>query len=185
MSAFFQCLSCWLNNCLILVIILQTFIKISFDIFGAWLIGGQSQTQSSSSNVITTIWNHNSSFSYVNFLSSNVRIYKRVKKPSHTWNSYHFKLVRKQTSCLIIIFIKIIYFKQSNYLNSFYDIVVNTQYFLGMRFGLMQSKIALACILRNFRVKLNPVTKTPLEVDPVSFITTIKGGVWLDFEKLQ
>lgn len=56
---------------------------------------------------------------------------------------------------------------------------------LGMRFGLMESKIGLATVLKNFRIKLNPMTKTPAEIDPSSFVTTFKGGVWLDLEKLE
>lgn len=54
----------------------------------------------------------------------------------------------------------------------------------GMRFGLMQTKVGLATILRNFRVKLNAKTKTPLEMDLKSFIPTAKGGMWLDLERL-
>lgn len=49
----------------------------------------------------------------------------------------------------------------------------------------MESKIALATVLRNFRVKLNPKTQVPAEIDPMSFVTTFKGGVWLDIEKLN
>lgn len=56
--------------------------------------------------------------------------------------------------------------------------------FSGMRFGLMQSKLAIVTILSNFRVKLNPKTKTPLEMNPRALIPTTIGGIWLDLEKI-
>lgn len=56
---------------------------------------------------------------------------------------------------------------------------------LGMRFGIITSKIALVAVLRNFKVKLSSKTKTPLEMDPRNFVPTIKGGLWLNLEMLN
>nr|AGI03845.1 cytochrome P450 6BQ9 [Tribolium castaneum] len=56
---------------------------------------------------------------------------------------------------------------------------------IGMRFGMMQSKVGLATILKNYKIKLNNKTEFPIKVDPKNFITTAKGGVWLDVEKLD
>lgn len=56
---------------------------------------------------------------------------------------------------------------------------------LGARFGLMQTKIGLITIIRNFRVSLNEKTKTPIKYDPKSFLNTVDGGVWLNVVKIQ
>lgn len=53
-----------------------------------------------------------------------------------------------------------------------------------MRFGLMQSKMGLATVLKNFHVTLSPKTKYPLEMDPSSFVPSALGGLWLNLEKL-
>lgn len=60
----------------------------------------------------------------------------------------------------------------------------NLYLFSGMRFGLMQTKVGLATIFRNFRVTLSSKTKTPLEMDPRLLIPTTKGGIWLNLEKI-
>lgn len=54
-----------------------------------------------------------------------------------------------------------------------------------MRFGLMQTKVGLVSILRNYRVKLNPKTQTPIKFDPKSGTPSVVGGLWLDVEKIQ
>ncbi|KAJ8913637.1 hypothetical protein NQ315_007354 [Exocentrus adspersus] len=56
---------------------------------------------------------------------------------------------------------------------------------IGQRFGIMQSKVGLTCILRKFRVTLDEEkTPLPLQMNPRAFITTSKGGIWLNLEKL-
>lgn len=57
-------------------------------------------------------------------------------------------------------------------------------YVTGMRFALTQSKAAVAEILRNFEVTVNPKTKEPLVLDPKSFSVLPIGGLWVDFEAL-
>nr|WCC58068.1 cytochrome P450 [Pharsalia antennata] len=54
---------------------------------------------------------------------------------------------------------------------------------IGERFGIMQTKVGLTSILRNFRVTLNKETQTPLKLSSTAFITTAEGGVWLNIEK--
>ncbi|KAJ8940730.1 hypothetical protein NQ318_005481 [Aromia moschata] len=56
---------------------------------------------------------------------------------------------------------------------------------IGMRFGLMQSKIGLASILRKFRVTLNERTKLPLTFCKTSVFINAEGGVWLNLEKIR
>lgn len=53
-----------------------------------------------------------------------------------------------------------------------------------MRFGLMQSKFGLAAVLKNFRVSLNSKTKLPIEMDPNVIMPAVKGGLWMNLEKL-
>jgi len=54
---------------------------------------------------------------------------------------------------------------------------------LGQRFGLTQSKMAIAFIVANFEIRVNSKTVLPLEVDPQHFLNTPKGGLWLNFYK--
>jgi cytochrome P450 family 6 len=54
---------------------------------------------------------------------------------------------------------------------------------IGMRFGIMQSRIGLATLLNNF--KFTPTARTPqvLELDENGLILTGKGGLWLNVEQ--
>ncbi|KAF2889517.1 hypothetical protein ILUMI_16656, partial [Ignelater luminosus] len=54
-----------------------------------------------------------------------------------------------------------------------------------LRFGLMQTKVALAILLKNYKFTLNSKTETPLAFDIKSIILSVKGGVWLNAEKLR
>ncbi|XP_037052040.1 probable cytochrome P450 28d1 [Bradysia coprophila] len=55
---------------------------------------------------------------------------------------------------------------------------------LGMRFALAQSKAAVAEIIRNFEVTVNPKTQEPLVLDPKAFILLPTGGLWLNFKAI-
>lgn len=55
---------------------------------------------------------------------------------------------------------------------------------LGMRFALMQSKAAIADLVRNFEITVNEKTKRPLILDPKEFINIKVGGIWLDFKPI-
>lgn len=56
---------------------------------------------------------------------------------------------------------------------------------IGLRFGLMQTKVGLAILLKNFKFSLNAKTVVPVEMDPFSFILTSKTGIFLDTKKVQ
>ncbi|KAJ8940731.1 hypothetical protein NQ318_005482 [Aromia moschata] len=56
---------------------------------------------------------------------------------------------------------------------------------IGERFGIMQTKVGLSCILRNFKVTLNKKTQLPLKMDPTKILPVAKGGIWLNLEKLD
>lgn len=55
---------------------------------------------------------------------------------------------------------------------------------LGMRFALMQSKAAIAHIVRNFEISVNEKTMRPLVIDPKEFLNVKAGGIWLDFKPI-
>ncbi|XP_030768433.1 cytochrome P450 6k1-like [Sitophilus oryzae] len=55
---------------------------------------------------------------------------------------------------------------------------------LGLRFGMMQSKMGLATLIRNYRVTLNKKTFFPLKLKRFTFITTLDGDLWLNAEKI-
>jgi len=50
---------------------------------------------------------------------------------------------------------------------------------IGMRFGLLQTKLGLTVLLSNYEFSVCEKTKQPLELNPKSFITTANGGIWL------
>lgn len=54
---------------------------------------------------------------------------------------------------------------------------------IGARFGILQSKMGLICIMRRFKISLNEKTQTPIRFDHKSFILSVKGGVWLNIFK--
>lgn len=54
-----------------------------------------------------------------------------------------------------------------------------------MRFGLMQSKIGLTTILKNYRVTLSQKTQLPMTIDAKSFIPAVQGELYLNFERIN
>ncbi|XP_030758224.1 cytochrome P450 6a2-like [Sitophilus oryzae] len=50
----------------------------------------------------------------------------------------------------------------------------------GLRFGKLQSKVALVSLLRNFNFTLSEKTRIPIEFEKVSLILTVEGDVWLN-----
>lgn len=56
---------------------------------------------------------------------------------------------------------------------------------IGMRFALMQSKAAIAHLVKNFEITVNEKTKQPLTIDPKEFLNIKIGGIWLDFKPIN
>lgn len=55
---------------------------------------------------------------------------------------------------------------------------------IGLRFGMMQSRIGLITLLNNFEFSLSSKTQRSLTFMPNMFILTPKGGVFLKLRKL-
>ncbi|XP_013112033.2 cytochrome P450 6a9 isoform X1 [Stomoxys calcitrans] len=55
---------------------------------------------------------------------------------------------------------------------------------IGMRFGLMQSRVGLAYLLRHFKFSVCEETKVPLVLDKRSFVLSSKDGIFLKVEKV-
>ncbi|XP_052839469.1 cytochrome P450 6a8 [Drosophila gunungcola] len=53
---------------------------------------------------------------------------------------------------------------------------------IGMRFGMMQARIGLALLIKNFRFSTCSKTPDPLVYDPNSFVLGIKDGIYLKLE---
>lgn len=53
-----------------------------------------------------------------------------------------------------------------------------------MRFGIIQAKVGLVSLLRDYRIKLHQKTEVPLTLDPKCFVTTAKGAVYVVMERL-
>lgn len=55
---------------------------------------------------------------------------------------------------------------------------------IGLRFGLMQTKIALIKLLTSFKLSLSSRTTIPMKFDPKSLILAPHDDMWLNVEKL-
>jgi cytochrome P450 len=55
---------------------------------------------------------------------------------------------------------------------------------LGQRFARLQMKIGIAYIVKNFKLSVHEKTRVPIEYDPLSIVTTPKGGLWINFESV-
>lgn len=57
--------------------------------------------------------------------------------------------------------------------------------FSGARFGLLQSKVGLALLLRQYQFFVNKTkTPTPLKYKVNSIFLAVEGGIWLDTQKI-
>lgn len=56
---------------------------------------------------------------------------------------------------------------------------------LGIRFATMQSKAAIAGIVKNFKISVNDKTQHPLVLAPKEFLNVKVGGLWLDFKPVK
>lgn len=52
------------------------------------------------------------------------------------------------------------------------------------RFGILQTRLGLVSILKNFRVTLNEKTIHPIRLDPKDVTMMPQGGIWLDTHRL-
>ncbi|KYB24705.1 cytochrome P450 6BK2 [Tribolium castaneum] len=55
---------------------------------------------------------------------------------------------------------------------------------IGARFGLMQTKVGLISLLRNYKFTVNNMTREPLRMQVDSFVLAAEGEIWLDAHKL-
>lgn len=67
----------------------------------------------------------------------------------------------------------------------YWPTTINYVFASGARFGLLQAKVGLLDIIRNFKVTLNKKTKTPIKYATSAFITMVEGGVWLNVEHIN
>lgn len=55
---------------------------------------------------------------------------------------------------------------------------------IGLRFGMMQARIGLVMLLRNFEFELTAKTPVPLEFLPTGAVLTAKGGLYLKLKTI-
>ncbi|KAJ8922671.1 hypothetical protein NQ315_007703 [Exocentrus adspersus] len=55
----------------------------------------------------------------------------------------------------------------------------------GGRFAMMQLKVGITQLIRNFEVTLNEKTRQPIKYDPFHFLLYPKGGVWINCKKID
>ncbi|XP_059613759.1 probable cytochrome P450 28a5 [Phlebotomus argentipes] len=56
---------------------------------------------------------------------------------------------------------------------------------MGMKFAMLQVKIAVAVIIKNYSLKVDPKTRDPFCLNPKLFTSTPEGGYWLQFTPLE
>lgn len=62
---------------------------------------------------------------------------------------------------------------------------VSNEPILGLRFGLMQSKVGLVTLIKDYEISVHSKTVDPFRFDPKTFILTTQGGMWLKAIKIQ
>ncbi|KAK5638794.1 hypothetical protein RI129_013089 [Pyrocoelia pectoralis] len=55
---------------------------------------------------------------------------------------------------------------------------------IGIRFGMMQTKVGLSILLRRYKFSLSEKMKIPIKFKIRSFLTAVEGGVWLNATKI-
>ncbi|XP_059610772.1 uncharacterized protein LOC132257759 [Phlebotomus argentipes] len=55
---------------------------------------------------------------------------------------------------------------------------------VGMRFGMMQTRVGLATILNKYRINVTQKTPIPMTLSPTAAFLSPEGGMWLRIEKL-
>ncbi|KAJ3642928.1 hypothetical protein Zmor_025675 [Zophobas morio] len=55
---------------------------------------------------------------------------------------------------------------------------------IGLRFGLMQTKVGLTAALKRYRFTVNKKTQEPLKLNVKSMLTSAEGEIWLNAEKI-
>ncbi|XP_014250631.1 probable cytochrome P450 6a14 isoform X1 [Cimex lectularius] len=56
---------------------------------------------------------------------------------------------------------------------------------IAMRFAIQQMKFGLAKVLMSYKIKVNPKTKEPIELNKKSFVTTTKYPIYFDLEVIS
>jgi cytochrome P450 family 6 len=59
------------------------------------------------------------------------------------------------------------------------------RYCFGMRFGLLQVKLAIGILLQNYTFSPSNKTDFPIQIDPSTLILAPLGEVWLKISKLE
>lgn len=56
---------------------------------------------------------------------------------------------------------------------------------IGLRFGMMQARIGLVMLLKNFEFSFGPSATVPLVIDPKGFVLSPKGGMYLKLKPIE
>ncbi|XP_050309053.1 probable cytochrome P450 6a23 isoform X2 [Anthonomus grandis grandis] len=75
--------------------------------------------------------------------------------------------------------------KGEQYKNIFYPFGGGHRICLGQRFGIMQVRMGIIEIIKNFRVSISDKTKVPFEFLPWTVLNKVKHGVWLIYSEIN
>lgn len=69
--------------------------------------------------------------------------------------------------------------------NKFKTVLSKSEFLiLGMRFGLMQTKVGLTALLQNYKFSVNNKTQEPLKLKGDAIISAAEGEIWLNAKKI-
>lgn len=54
---------------------------------------------------------------------------------------------------------------------------------IGLRFAMLQIKIGLVLLLRQYRFRVNAKTKEPIKINPKSPLVVPKNKIWIDLQR--
>lgn len=56
---------------------------------------------------------------------------------------------------------------------------------IGLRFGMMQARLGLLTLIKNFKFTLGSKTEVPVKISPGAIVLSIEGGLWLNIEEIK
>ncbi|XP_030751201.1 probable cytochrome P450 28a5 [Sitophilus oryzae] len=75
--------------------------------------------------------------------------------------------------------------KENSFKQVFYPFGGGHRVCLGQRFGMMQVRMGIIQIIKNYEVTLSEKTKLPFEFLPWTILNKVRHGIWLDYKRIS
>lgn len=67
----------------------------------------------------------------------------------------------------------------------FINLYITIFYFAGKSLGILQSKVGVISVIRNFKVTLNEKTKMPINLEKIALMLNIEDRLWVNLEAVD